>query len=141
MFGQKAHKTQQITQFYPKRGGLSLTLTDQGLTYNPKCNPKQLPNETLRFNWDGSTHSTHNTAKFWDWSFSNQEQISLVETFSLISQSISVLSQQDFNHGHVSHIHMQQASHISCMDLQVHAINTTLQLAKVHKIHLHFICG
>ena len=25
LFGQKAHKTQQITHFYPKRGGLSLT--------------------------------------------------------------------------------------------------------------------
>ena len=35
MFGQKAHKTKQIRLFHPKRGGLSLTLTDQGQTYNP----------------------------------------------------------------------------------------------------------
>ena len=32
-----------MTQFHLKRGGLSLTLTDQGKTYNPKYNPKQLP--------------------------------------------------------------------------------------------------
>ena len=44
-----AHKTHQMTLFHPKKGGLSLTLMDQGQTYsyNPKCNPKQLPNETL----------------------------------------------------------------------------------------------
>ena len=36
LFGQKAHKTQQITQSHPKRGGLSLTLTGQGQTFNPK---------------------------------------------------------------------------------------------------------
>ena len=85
LFGQKAHKTQQITQFHPKRGGLSLTLMDQGLTYNPKCNPKWLPNKTLGFKWDGSGNSTHNTAKLCDWSVSNQEQILLVKTFSLIA--------------------------------------------------------
>ena len=57
---------------------------DQGQTYNPKCNLKQLPNETIGFSWDGSTHSTHsthNTTKFCDWSVSNQEQIALLETF------------------------------------------------------------
>ena len=85
LFGQKAHKTQQITLFLPKRGGLSLTLIDQGQTYNPKCNPKQLPNETLGFSWDGSAHSAYNTAKFCNWSVSNQEQISLVKMLSLIS--------------------------------------------------------
>ena len=62
LFGQKAHKTQQITLFHPQRGGLSLTLTSQGQTYNPKCKPKWLPNKALvGFSWDGSTHSTHNT--------------------------------------------------------------------------------
>ena len=59
-----AHRTQQITQFHSKRRGLSLT--EQGQTYSPKCNPKQLPNETLAFGWDGSAHSTHNTMKFSD---------------------------------------------------------------------------
>ena len=47
LFGQKAHKTQQITLFQPQKGGLSLTLTSYGQTYNPKCNPKWLTNETL----------------------------------------------------------------------------------------------
>ena len=69
----------------PQRGGLSLTLTDQGQTYNPKCIPKWLPHEALGFSWDGSSHSAHSTVKFCDWSVSNQEQISLVEMFSLIS--------------------------------------------------------
>ena len=31
----------------PKREGLSSALRGQGQTYNPKCNPKRLPNETL----------------------------------------------------------------------------------------------
>ena len=81
LVGQKAHKKHQMILFHPKRGGSSLSLMDQGQTYNPKCNPKQLPNQTLAFNCD----STHNTANFYDWSVSNQEQISLVETFSSIS--------------------------------------------------------
>ena len=67
LFGQKAHKTQRITIFHPQRACLSKTLTNQGQTYNPKCKPKWLPNETQRFSWDGSTHSTHNTAKVSDW--------------------------------------------------------------------------
>ena len=85
LFGLKAHKTYQMILSKPKRGGLSLTLTDQGQTYNPKCNPKRLPNETLGFSWDGSTHSAHNTDNFCDWSVSNQEQISLVKMFASIS--------------------------------------------------------
>ena len=53
---------------------------DQGQTYNPKCNPKGLPNETLGFCWDGSAHSAHNTVRCSDWleSVPNQEQVSLV---------------------------------------------------------------
>ena len=38
-----------IKEFQSKRGGLSLTLTDQGQTNNPKCNPYQLLNEILGF--------------------------------------------------------------------------------------------
>ena len=45
LFGQKAHKTQQITLktqqitlFHPEKG-LSLTPTYQGQTYNSKCSP------------------------------------------------------------------------------------------------------
>ena len=92
LFGQKAHKTTQITQLYPKRGCLSLSDKDQGQTYNPECNPKRLHNKYLVFNWDGSTHSTQKHSKFCDWSVSNQEQISLVETFLLITRLISTLS-------------------------------------------------
>ena len=47
LFGQKAHKTQQITLFHPPKGGLSLALTIHGQTYNPKYKPKWLPNENL----------------------------------------------------------------------------------------------
>ena len=47
-FGKIAHKTQQIAPIQPKKGSLSLTLMIQGQTYNPKCKPKQLANETLR---------------------------------------------------------------------------------------------
>ena len=70
---------------HSKRGGLSLTLTNQGQTYSPECNPNWLHNETLVFVWGGSAHSTHNTAKVCDWSVSNLEQISLVKMFSFIS--------------------------------------------------------
>ena len=48
------HKTQQFTQFHPKRGGLSSTLMVQGQTYNLKCNYKWLPNKTVQFGWAGS---------------------------------------------------------------------------------------
>ena len=65
LFGQKAHKTQQITLFHPKRKYI-FNLTSHGQTYNTKYKPKQLPNETLCFSWDGSAHSTHNTVKVSD---------------------------------------------------------------------------
>ena len=60
----KTHKTHRMTVFHPIKGGLSLTLTDQGQTYNPKWDPQWLPNQSLGFGWDGSTHRTHNTMKF-----------------------------------------------------------------------------
>ena len=72
LFGQKDHKTQQITLFHSQKGGLSLTLTSQGQTYNPKCKAKQLRNGTLGFIWDGSAHSAHNTANFSDWLVSQE---------------------------------------------------------------------
>ena len=49
---------------------------------------------------------------------------------SSISQPISALSQRVFNHGHVSHINSQEASHILCMNLQACAIVATLQQEK-----------
>ena len=98
LFGQKAHKTHQMILLNPKRGGLSLTLTDQAQIYYPKCNSKPLSNKSLGINWDGTTQSTHQTANFCDWSDSNQEQISLVETFLSISQPRSAHSQQDIIH-------------------------------------------
>ena len=103
---------------------------DQGQTYNPKCYPKWLPNETLGFNWDGSAHSAHNTANVCDWSVSNQEQISLVKTFLLISQPISALSKRDFNHGHITNKYTQHSSHISCMNLPTYNIRATAQWGK-----------
>ena len=66
LFGQKALKTQQMIQIQLKRRGLSLTQMDQGQTYKPKRNPKQLLNESIGFNWDDSAHSAHNTAKVCD---------------------------------------------------------------------------
>ena len=66
LFGQKAHKTQQITLFHPQKGGLSLPLMSDRQTYNPKCKPKRLTNETLGFSWDGHMYSTHTTAKLSD---------------------------------------------------------------------------
>ena len=44
LFGQKAHKTQQIRLIQYPKGGLSLTLMSHGQTYNPKCKPKRLHN-------------------------------------------------------------------------------------------------
>ena len=72
LFGQKAPKTQQITLFQPPKEGLSLTLTSQGQTYNPKCKPKRIPNDTLGFSCDGSAHNTHNTEKVSDWLVSQE---------------------------------------------------------------------
>ena len=56
-----------VTEFQPKGGCLSLTLTDLGQTISPKCNPYWLPNEILGFAWQGSYYSIHNGAKFSDW--------------------------------------------------------------------------
>ena len=89
--------------------------------------PQCLCNETLQFNWDGSSHSAHNAAKFCDWSFSNQEQISVVKLFLSISQPVSDVSQRDFNQGHVTLIHSQWALHILCMNLQTFNIRATAQ--------------
>ena len=74
LFCQKAHKTQQITLSQPQKGGLSLTLTSHGQTYNPKCKPKFLPNKTLGFSWDHCMYSKCNTAKFPGW-FNSQNQV------------------------------------------------------------------
>ena len=48
LFGQKPHKTQQITLFEPQKGGLSSTLMSQGQTYNPKCKPKQVTQQNSK---------------------------------------------------------------------------------------------
>ena len=112
-----ANKTQQMIQFHPKRGGLSLTLMLQGQTYNPNCNPKQFLNETLGFGWDGCAHSADNTMKVSDWLIYKIRQFALVKTVSLITQPISAFSQQDFNHRHFLYIHIDQASQISYVNL------------------------
>ena len=99
LFGQN---TTNHTISSPK-GGLSLTLMVHGQTCNPKCKPKWLPNETLSFSWDGSTHSTHNTAKVSDWLIF-QNQASSVVMLTSISQSLYDFSQKDFYHVYSSHI-------------------------------------
>ena len=45
LFGQKAHKTQQIT--LSQKGGLSLTLMSHGQTYKPNANPSVYPMKLL----------------------------------------------------------------------------------------------
>ena len=67
LFGRTAHKTQQIKLSQPPKGGLSLTLMIHRQTYNSKCKPKCLPNETLGYSWDGLMYSTRSTAEFPDW--------------------------------------------------------------------------
>ena len=67
LFGQKPHKTQQITLSHHQKEGLSITLTSHGQTYNPKCKPKCLPKETLGLSQDGHMYSTCSTAKFPGW--------------------------------------------------------------------------
>ena len=66
LFGQKAHKTQQITLFQPPKGGLSLTLTSHGQTTTLNASPNGSPTK-LGFSWDGHVYSMHNTAKLSDW--------------------------------------------------------------------------
>ena len=90
--------------FNPPKGGLSLTLTRKGQTYNPKCKPKQYPNKTLRFSWDGHMHSMHNTAKCSDWLVFQNRGFSLVTILTSISQSLYDFSQPDFHHTYPSHI-------------------------------------
>ena len=90
MLDKVAHKTHQMTLFHPIEGGLSLTLTDQGQTYNPKCDPSGYP---IKLWGLVGAHSTNYTEKSCDWSVSNQEQFSLVKTLLSISQPLSALSQ------------------------------------------------
>ena len=110
LFGQKAHKTQQIT-LTPKRRGLSLTLMIHRQTYNPKCKPKRLTNKTLRFSWDGSMYSAHNKATFSDWLIFQNQDFSLIEMLMLISQYLYGFSQPAFHHTCPSHIYIYM-SHI-----------------------------
>ena len=57
-------------------------------TYNPKFKPKRLPNENLRFGWDGHVHSACNTANFSDWLIFQNQGCSLVAMLMSISQSL-----------------------------------------------------
>ena len=83
-----------VTEFQPKKDGLSLSLMDQGQTNNPKCKHNWLPNEILGLSWKGSYHSTHNRAKFSDWLIYQTCDFSLDKTLSLISQPIHGFSNQ-----------------------------------------------
>ena len=117
----------------PQNGGLSLTLTSHRQTYNPKCKPKQLPNETMGFSWDGSVHSMHNTAKFSDWLIFQNQDFSLVTTLMSISQFLYDFSQPDFHHTCPSHTYICHASHILWKNLQAYNIEGTAQQEKEQK--------
>ena len=112
LFGQKAHKTQQITLFHPPKGGSSLSTTRHRQTYNPKFKPKRLTNGTLSFSWGGCLHSMCNTAKFSDWHIFQNQDFSLVMTLTLISQSPYDFSQAEFHCTWPSHTYIYM-SHIS----------------------------
>ena len=133
LFGQKAHKIQQITLFQPQKECLSLTQTSNGQTYNPKCKPKRLPNKTLGFSWDGHMHSTHNTANFSDWLIFQNHDFSLVMILMSISQSLYDFSQPEFHHTCPSHIYICHTSHILWKKLQAYNIEDTVQQEKEHK--------
>ena len=100
---------------------------DQGQANNPKCNPLWLPNKILGFAQQDSYYSTHNRAKFSDWHICQTRDSLLVEMLSLISQQLCASSQLNFYRGQSFHIHIQQASHISCMNLQTYNIRATAQ--------------
>ena len=106
-----------VTGYQPKRGGLSLTLTDK----------------TLGFAWQGSYYSTHHRVKGSDWLSSQTQELFLVETLSSISLPICTSSQPNFYHIQPFHIHIQQASHISHMNLPTYNIRATAQPGNDHE--------
>ena len=135
LFGQRAHKTQQITPFHPKRGCLSLTLTSHRQTYNPKGKPKPLPNKALRFSSDGSMHNAHNTSNSLIGSIPKNQVFSLVETMSSIFQSLYNFSQPEYHHTCLSQIQIYHTSHILWKNLQAYNIEGNVQQEKEHKSH------
>ena len=96
---QQDHKNNTTNHNVPiQRESLSLILVDQGQAYNSKHKPQRSPNETLGFNWDGRTYSTHNIAKVPDWLIFLNPAFSLVMMLMSISRSLHDLSRQDFIH-------------------------------------------
>ena len=82
---QQNHKDNTTNHNVPvQRGSLSLILVDQGQPYNSKHKPQWLPNETLRFNWDGLMYSTCNITKLPVW------LIFLNQAFSLVMMLASI---------------------------------------------------
>ena len=132
LFAQKTNETQQITLFHPKTASSSLTLMIQEQTYNRKCKPKWVINETLSFSWDGSTHSTHNTANFSDWLIFQNQAFSLVVMMTSITQSLYDSSQQEIHHKHSSHIYICHTSHILWENLQAYSMEGTAHHEKDH---------
>ena len=74
------------------------------------------------FDWQGSYYSTHNKANFSDWLICQPQEFSLVEMLSSISQPICASSERNFYHIQPFNIHIQQASHISHMNLPTYSI-------------------
>ena len=70
--------------------------------------------EILGFAWQGSYYSTEKVS---DWLICQTSDFSLVETLLSIFQPICTSSQPNFYHVQPFHIHIQQVSHISHMNL------------------------
>ena len=87
----------------------------------------------MRFSWDGSAHSTHNTAKFSDWLIFQNQAFSLVVKLMLISQSLYDFSQQESYHVYPLHICTCHTSHILWKSLLAYIIEGTVQQEKEHK--------
>ena len=110
-----------------------LNPNDQGTDLQPTCKPKWLPNEIPRFSWDGSAHSTHNTAEFSDWLIFQNQVFSFITMLTLISQSLYAFSQQEFYDAYPLQIYTCHTSHILWKNLQAYNIEGRVQQEKVHK--------
>ena len=107
LFGQKAHKTQQITLFHPKRRFI-LNLNKPQTDLQPKMQTQLITQWNSEFIWDGSAHSAHNTATISDWLIFQNGAFSLVMVLTLITQSLYDFSQPDCHHTHPSHTYITE---------------------------------
>ena len=133
MFGQKAHKTQQITLSQPQKGGLSLTVMSHKQTYNRKYKPKRLPNKTLGFSWDGCVYSACNTAKLSDWFNSQNRVFYWLRQCHLYLGPYLISTNQSFTtHAPNTYIYVIHLT-VLWKNLQAYNIEGTVQQEKAHK--------